>query len=203
MGDLKIRIRLYHYHDLDLVSLYREGRISISKAAKYVLNAFAQKRYTGLEVGCKKCEKTARPVYMFNIVLDEKKDKDAIDLLNKIEKGFRNNFIKILLREYLCFTLPECYISKKDISYFSERQKGIWGKQEMIPAPAGRSIKKKTEAMSEASETLKNDLLLTENFSKEETNKQLSNENCKRKEALDETTDDEVELLDFFKNMVT
>ena len=39
---MKIRIRLYFYHDLDLVSLYREGRISISKSVKYALNAFAR-----------------------------------------------------------------------------------------------------------------------------------------------------------------
>ena len=102
MVDLKIRIRLYHYHDLDLVSLYREGRISIPKAVKLTLNAFARKRYVRLETVDKKCEKIAKPVYMFNIILDEKKDKDAIDLLNKIDKGYRNNFIKQLLRVYLC-----------------------------------------------------------------------------------------------------
>mgnify|MGYP006889649423 CR=1 FL=1 len=106
MVDLKIRIRLYHYHDLDLVSLYREGRISIPKAVKLTLNAFARKRYVRLETVDKKCEKIAKPVYMFNIILDEKKDKDAIDLLNKIDKGYRNNFIKQLLRVYLCFVLP-------------------------------------------------------------------------------------------------
>ena len=200
---MKIRIRLYHYHDLDLVSLYREGRISVSKAVKYTLNAFAQKRYVGLEVGCKKCEKTAKPVYMFNIMLDEKKDKDAIDLLNKIEKGFRNNFIKLLLREYLCFTLPECY-TMKDMPYFCERQKGMWGKHEIVSAPAGRNINKKTAVMSEASEPFKKEFHLTEmDTCKVETNKQLSNGNSKGQEDLaDETAGDEVELLDFFKNMI-
>ena len=54
---MKIRIRLYFYHDLDLVSLYREGRISISKSVKYALNAFARKNYVRLEAGSKKCEK--------------------------------------------------------------------------------------------------------------------------------------------------
>ena len=103
---MKIRIRLYHYHDLDLVSLYREGRISIPKAVKLTLNAFARKRYVRLETVDKKCEKIAKPVYMFNIILDEKKDKDAIDLLNKIDKGYRNNFIKQLLRVCLLYTSP-------------------------------------------------------------------------------------------------
>ena len=142
--DLKIRIRLYHYHDLDLVSLYREGRISIPKAVKLTLNAFARKRYVRLETVDKKCEKIAKPVYMFNIILDEKKDKDAIDLLNKIDKGYRNNFIKQLLRVYLCFVLPGCYTAQENLEYFAEREKGIFGEREVVPAPISRYVREKT-----------------------------------------------------------
>jgi len=141
---LKIRIRLYHYHDLDLVSLYREGRISIPKAVKLTLNAFARKRYVRLETVDKKCEKIAKPVYMFNIILDEKKDKDAIDLLNKIDKGYRNNFIKQLLRVYLCFVLPGCYTAQENLEYFAEREKGIFGEREVVPAPISRYVREKT-----------------------------------------------------------
>ena len=138
---MKIRIRLYHYHDLDLVSLYREGRISIPKAVKLTLNAFARKRYVRLETVDKKCEKIAKPVYMFNIILDEKKDKDAIDLLNKIDKGYRNNFIKQLLRVYLCFVLPGCYTAQENLEYFAEREKGIFGEGEGVPAPMSRYVR--------------------------------------------------------------
>lgn len=141
---MKIRIRLYHYHDLDLVSLYREGRISIPKAVKFTLNAFARKRYVRLETVDKKCEKIAKPVYMFNIILDEKKDKDAIDLLNKIDKGYRNNFIKQLLRVYLCFVLPGCYTAQENLEYFAEREKGIFGEREVVPAPISRYVREKT-----------------------------------------------------------
>lgn len=142
MFDLKIRIRLYHYHDLDLVSLYREGRLSIPKAVKYTLNAFAEKRYVRLETNSKKCEKIARPVYTFNIILNEKKDKKAIELLNKIDKGFRNNFMKQLLRVYLGFALPDCYTSAENLAYFSEREKEIFKERKVVPAPAVRNVKK-------------------------------------------------------------
>ena len=144
MFDLKIRIRLYHYHDLDLVSLYREGRLSIPKAVKYSLNAFAEKRYVRLETNNKKCEKIARPVYTFNIILNEKKDKKAIELLDKIDKGFRNNFMKQLLRVYLGFALPECYMTAENLVYFSERENEIFKERKTVPAPAVRNVKKKT-----------------------------------------------------------
>lgn len=150
---MKIRIRLYHYHDLDLVSLYREGRISIPKAVKFTLNAFARKRYVRLETVDKKCEKIAKPVYMFNIILDEKKDKDAIDLLNKIDKGYRNNFIKQLLRVYLCFVFPGCYTAQENLRYFSEREKGIFGEREVVPAPVSRYVREKTSEQKRVAES--------------------------------------------------
>ena len=149
---MKIRIRLYHYHDLDLVSLYREGRISIPKAVKLTLNAFARKRYVRLETVDKKCEKIAKPVYMFNIILDEKKDKDAIDLLNKIDKGYRNNFIKQLLRVYLCFVLPGCYTAQENLEYFAEREKGIFGEREVVAAPISRYVREKTSEQKRVTE---------------------------------------------------
>lgn len=183
--DLKIRIRLYFYHDLDLVSLYREGRISISKSVKYALNAFARKNYVRLEAGSKKCEKAAKPVYMFNIVLDEKKDKDAIDLLNKIANGYRNNFIKQLLRLYLNFVLPDCYTSAENMSYFSERTCCILEKRDVVPVvsavkPTGEVIK---ECFPEKQETLENEM---EMYSGSEQ----------------ETFADDTELVDLFKNML-
>lgn len=185
VDDLKIRIRLYFYHDLDLVSLYREGRISISKFVKYALNAFARKDYTKFETGSKKCEKAAKPVYMFNIVLDEKKDKDAIDLLNKIANGYRNNFIKQLLRLYLNFVIPDCYTSSENKSYFSERACCILEKCDVVPAvsafkPTGAVIK---ECMSENQETLENEMEMYGGSEKE-------------------TSADDTELVGLFKNML-
>lgn len=144
---MKIRVRLYHYHDLDLASLYREGRLSVSKAAKIALNSFAQKKYFIMEAKEKKVEKVAKPVYMFNIVLNEKKDRDAIELLNKIEKGYRNNFIKQLLRLYLRYEIPDCYISSENAGYFIEREKGLSGERKVIPAPAGRNVRPKPTAV--------------------------------------------------------
>lgn len=156
---MKIRVRLYHYHDLDLVSLYREGRISISKAIKCTLKAFAQKKYMQLEVGSKKCEKTAKPVYMFNVILNEEKDQDAIELLNKIENGYRNNFIKQLLREYLCFTIPDCYTSSENKSYISECVRCIVEEYEARSASVKECLPEKCEISEEKTMDDENELV--------------------------------------------
>lgn len=195
---MKIRIRLYHYHDLDLVSLYREGRISIPKAVKLTLNAFARKRYVRLETVDKKCEKIAKPVYMFNIILDEKKDKDAIDLLNKIDKGYRNNFIKQLLRVYLCFVLPGCYTAQENLEYFAEREKGIFGEREVVPAPISRYVREKTSEQKRVTESPNEGM---EPEVQEDTSLQdsLNDELAKTGNSNDE---EESELMGLFKNMV-
>ena len=217
---MKIRIRLYHYHDLDLVSLYREGRISIPKAVKFTLNAFARKRYVRLETVDKKCEKIAKPVYMFNIILDEKKDKDAIDLLNKIDKGYRNNFIKQLLRVYLCFVLPGCYTAQENLGYFSEREKGIFGEREVVPAPVSRYVREKTSEQKRVAED-SNVPETKDSFGnsretdplKESPNESLDPEiqedaslQESSKDELEETgnlnDEEESELMGLFKNMV-
>lgn len=204
---MKIRIRLYHYHDLDLVSLYREGRISIPKAVKLTLNAFARKRYVRLETVDKKCEKIAKPVYMFNIILDEKKDKDAIDLLNKIDKGYRNNFIKQLLRVYLCFVLPGCYTAQENLEYFAEREKGIFGEREVVPAPISRYVREKTSEKDSFGNSRETDPLkkspnegmepeIQENASLQDS---LNDELAETGNSNDE---EESELMGLFKNMV-
>lgn len=208
---MKIRVRLYHCHDIDLVSLYREGRISIPRTVKYTLNAFAQKRYVLLETNDKIIERPAKKVYMFNVVLDEEKDKNAIELLSRIEKGYHNNFIKQLLRTYLCFTFPDCYTSAENISYFTEREKCIFGERETIPAPAGRNIRKKPDTIPESvlpetGEIISQEIPLDEmkpNIVSYNKKTILSTENSERKEAIaDETSEDETELVDFFKNLM-
>ena len=41
---MRIEIKLYSYHDLDLVSLYKTGRIAFPETTRQVLNSYARKR---------------------------------------------------------------------------------------------------------------------------------------------------------------
>ena len=40
---MRIEIKLYSYHDLDLVSLYKTGRIAFPETTRQVLNSYARK----------------------------------------------------------------------------------------------------------------------------------------------------------------
>ncbi len=119
---MTIEVKLYHYHDLDLVYLYRHGNISFCSAAKIALKAFANKEFFVFEIA-EPCRNIAQHrTYRFQIKFDDQEDKEVIDMLNKISKGCRNNFIKEVLRNYIPFTMTSEYvISQEDISYFNER----------------------------------------------------------------------------------
>ena len=72
--------------------------------------------------------------------------------MNKIDKGYRNNFIKQLLRVYLCFVLPGCYTAQENLEYFAEREKGIFGEREVVPAPISRYVREKTSEQKRVTE---------------------------------------------------
>lgn len=65
---------------------------------------------------------------------------------------YRNNFIKQLLRVYLCFVLPGCYTAQENLEYFAEREKGIFGEREVVPAPISRYVREKTSEQKRVTE---------------------------------------------------
>ena len=131
---MRIEVRLYHFHDLDLVSLYRIGAVRFSKATIMALNAFARKEYFRFAIGEPSKELRSRHVYRYFIVLKEGVDDPAIELLSEIAQGYRNNFIKTILRQYLCAPIPDVYLH--DITkrvYFEERFLELNKEKEMMP----------------------------------------------------------------------
>lgn len=106
---MKIEVKLYSYHDMDLVSLYKTGRVSFPETTRQILNSYANKeayKVRLLEVDEKRLTRypsdSYRKYYHYHVVLDEKDDADAVGLLKRITPGYRNNFIKAILRQYLC-----------------------------------------------------------------------------------------------------
>ena len=111
---MKIEVKLYSYHDMDLVSLYKTGRVSFPETTRQILNSYANKeayKVRLLEVDEKRLTRypsdSYRKYYHYHVVLDEKDDADAVGLLIRISPGYRNNFIKAILRQYLCATRTE------------------------------------------------------------------------------------------------
>lgn len=131
---MRIEIKLYSYHDLDLVSLYKTGRIAFPETTRQVLNSYARKEVYKVRPlplnenrAAKYPQKMYRKFYHYHVDLDSKEDADAIRLMRTITDGYRNNFIKSVLRQYLCGIFTEEYSKEGDAGFFNEMSRRIQG----------------------------------------------------------------------------
>lgn len=113
---MHVEVKLYSYHDMDLVSLYKSGRIVFPETTRQILNSYANKevyKVKLLKPNHKREQRypsdTYRKYYHYHVDLDEEQDAQAIKLLENITPGCRNNFIKVLLRQYICCEIPAGY----------------------------------------------------------------------------------------------
>ena len=134
---MKIEVKLYSYHDMDLVSLYKTGRVSFPETTRQILNSYANKeayKVRLFEVDEKRLTRypsdSYRKYYHYHVVLDEKDDADAVGLLKRITPGYRNNFIKAILRQYLCGAFISDYSIDGDSRFFDEMSRRFQGDRE-------------------------------------------------------------------------
>lgn len=134
---MKVEVKLYSYHDMDLVGLYKTGKVSFPETTRQVLNSYARgevykvKLLHTNEKRLAKYPKTSfRKYYHYHVMLDGKDDADAISLLHKITPGYRNNFIKVVLRQYLCGVFLEEYCTNGDTSFFNEMSRKFQGERD-------------------------------------------------------------------------
>ena len=152
---MRIEVKLYSYHDMDLVGLYKTGKIVFPETTRQILNSYAKKevyRVKLLDTNYKRLARypsdSYRKYYHYHVVLDEEKDADAIDLLNHITPGYRNNFIKVLLRQYLCGALLSAYSVDDSAKLFREMSDLFQGDMEereikQTKTEVNQSLKKK------------------------------------------------------------
>lgn len=101
---LKIIMRLYRQHDLDLIYLYKLHGFSLQAAIKTAINAYVSNSNAIIDI----------PVYpnppnkihlpkqiQFHVYLSEKNDYGAIQWISRITKGYRNSVLKNLVRNYI------------------------------------------------------------------------------------------------------
>lgn len=100
---MKINVRLYRMHDYDLMSLKYTKSICFSAMIKSILKSYAEGNMYNVEIPIptQKNVKELPYITQTQFKLDEVKDKVVIDMLNHIKDGYRNNFIKNLVRQYL------------------------------------------------------------------------------------------------------
>lgn len=120
MGKVKYRIRLYRVHDLDLITFIETHEFNLTKGVYCALTAFSHSDFFIINIPPKR-EKNLeikKRVYSKQLSLDEEKDAKAIEIMNKIAPGYRNNFLKNLLRQYLCTPISETFLNDELDSQF-------------------------------------------------------------------------------------
>lgn len=145
----KIEVKLYYYHDIDLVSIYRSADISFPDATKKALKAYAEGKAFKIKVGEKKDKRTHeiyKKCFHYYIALNEEKDKEIIELLNNITFGYRNNFIKTVLRHYLGCELSAEYLTNNDQAFLDRRAEILAAGKETVEV---KHAKKESEKAKE------------------------------------------------------
>ena len=107
---MKYEIKLYYYHDLDLVMLHKSGAISIRKAAAMALDAYARGDVSFcICPGEPRRELRNHKSYRIMVELDD--DSPAGEMVAGIKEGYRNNFTKMVIRKYLSGEMPLEFLS--------------------------------------------------------------------------------------------
>ena len=114
---MRVPIRLYKRHDLDLICLYKHEKFSLVKAMKVALYGYVHhERFfintpidnmpsqeammsamSGIDKDSGKIKD--KPIF-FNLVLNEEYDQDIIDFIQSMPHGYRNSLIKNIVRSY-------------------------------------------------------------------------------------------------------
>lgn len=152
MEKKKILLRLYNPHDIDLISLMIDHQMDIVKAVYCSITAFANNESFVIRIPPLREHKLeSKRVYSKHLILDLKKDSKVIQLLEIIEPGYRNNFLKNILRLYLCSPATESFFIHSDyMELFKEHYACLTrGKRFVNAANLNRSTKQ--EDMSKKS----------------------------------------------------
>lgn len=125
MKKIRVTIRLYRMHDLDLITFVELHKLNIQKAVYCALTSFAKGELFLIKIPPRRAggeELNLSRVYSFTVLFDAERDKNAILLLSKIADGRRNNFLKNLLRLYLCNPMSEMFLKdESDADFFYDK----------------------------------------------------------------------------------
>lgn len=183
---MKIKLRLYKYHDPELVEIYRIQSVNFEKLALSCLRAFVQKETIHYEIKKEGTLRPAKRVHQVTLKIDEAKDADVITLLKKADNGCMNAFIKTILKWYLSSPMPLVLIKNKaDSAYFQERYSSkLFGNDILISEGEVREVK--PEAVLDKA---------VKERAKEPEKKEPVRETVKEKSVISEKNNGEIEAL--------
>lgn len=203
MGKVRYTIRLYRLHDLDLITFVETHEFNLVKAVYSALSAFSKDEAFVIEIPPRRVEDLPqlKRVYVKALTLDEETDAKAIEIMNKIAPGYRNNFFKNLLRQYLCNPMSEEFLLNQDDANFFYDKFSIFREGRRI-AKAGKekSINRKKRELSKTELNSKNDSMSkdnTRNYKDDALNTDISEEKSST------TNNNNEDLTDMFSDIIS
>lgn len=169
MGKKSYTIRLYRTHDRDLITFIETHQFNIVKAVYCALTAFSKGESFVISIPPEREDGqiTLARIYTRLLTLDTEEDAEAIEIMDKLKDGSKNNFLKNLLRLYLCNPMSEQFLNDTADADFFYQKFAIFraGKQEVHagklvvhkekPASPGGEQKKKPQTVPPATAQIK------------------------------------------------
>lgn len=124
MAKVRYTIRFYTMHDLDLITFTLTHDFDIVKAIYSSVTAFAKGEAFIISVPplVRDDMPEKQRVFVKALVLDSDKDHEAIEMIDRITPGRRNNFFKNLLRLYLLYPFSEYFVDDPaDLGFFESK----------------------------------------------------------------------------------
>lgn len=117
-------IRIYKFHDVDLFYLAEHYRFNFQKAIYCALREYLKKEVCiiGLPEELEEPVSIPKKSICRTLVLQEEKDKDLLEFLQRLPKGHVNGIIKNILRAYLCCPLMEPWADEYNQMFLKEKR---------------------------------------------------------------------------------
>lgn len=138
---MKVKLRLYRQHDLDLIGLFINPEFNFAKEAKKALAAYVRgKPYVVSSPDPVLPKKKVSYLIQTNIILDES-ETDVIQWLLSMKSGYRNSLVKNILRGYM--SAPNVFLYSEDVDIKTpESVAEVPGKPTVRFSPAPKAPRK-------------------------------------------------------------
>lgn len=128
MAKIQYTVRFYRAHDMDIIFLALTRDFDVMRAIYSAATAFSHGQAFVIEIPPPETDSLPQMKYSYRhmLCLDRDKDSDLISLLERVRPGYRNSFLKNLLRLYLACPFNEhFFLSPGDMAVFEDRMQGI------------------------------------------------------------------------------
>ena len=143
---MHIILRLYRMHDYDIMLLKYNRHINFSRTVRSMLRSFADNKIYNIDYSEVVYDIDPKNIpYKSQLVInfDEEKDKKVIEMLLNIKDGYRNSFIRDVIRLYMStFFISQYQIEKRTLPTISigEPVKPFKKKENRHDAPTEGSL---------------------------------------------------------------